>query len=67
MKLKTKLIGAVAAAALALPLAAPGAAFAQGIPAPRCIFLANGSGVQICFTPLMGTKLVVASAVARIR
>src|SRR5687767_7873871 len=56
MKLKTKLIGVAVAVAVALPMMVPGAAFAQ-TPAPKCIFLANGSGFQICYTPLAGTEV----------
>jgi hypothetical protein len=56
MKLKTRLTGIAAAVAVALPLMAPAAAFAQ-TPAPKCIFLANGSGISVCYTPLLGTEV----------
>lgn len=56
MKLKTRLTGIAAAVAVALPLMAPAAAFAQ-TPAPKCIFLANGSGISICYAPLLGTEV----------
>jgi hypothetical protein len=57
MKLKTKLTGVAAAVAVAIPMLVPGAAFAQTAPAQKCIFLANGSGFQVCFTPLAGAEV----------
>ena len=59
MKLKTKLTGVVVAVAVALPLIVPGGASAQTAPLPaeRCVFMHDGSGRQVCFTPFLGAEV----------